>query len=188
MEDRVNKPMGDSQKAPRSKIFWKRADLPSILAPVPWIAFAALGVGLLVDRIWWIGVIGTIPRPFRATLALTLVIAGLLFILFANIAFYRAKTPFQPWIPSRALADSGIYALTRNPMYQGFFIVTLGLGTLLRSDWTAILLVPAAILVHFGVVLREERYLAQRFGDAYRAYCAAVPRYGWALRRLVRSR
>jgi protein-S-isoprenylcysteine O-methyltransferase Ste14 len=35
------------------------------------------------------------------------------------------------------------------------------------------------MLVHFGVVLREESYLERRFGDSYRRYRAAVPRYGW---------
>jgi protein-S-isoprenylcysteine O-methyltransferase Ste14 len=41
------------------------------------------------------------------------------------------------------------------------------------------MLVPGAMLIHFGVVKREERYLEAKFGDAYRRYKAAVPRYGW---------
>jgi protein-S-isoprenylcysteine O-methyltransferase Ste14 len=34
-------------------------------------------------------------------------------------------------------------------------------------------------VIHFGVVKREERYLAAKFGDPYRRYMAQVPRYGW---------
>jgi protein-S-isoprenylcysteine O-methyltransferase Ste14 len=36
-------------------------------------------------------------------------------------------------------------------------------------------------VLHFGVVLREERYLEQKFGDDYRRYKKSVPRYGWKL-------
>jgi protein-S-isoprenylcysteine O-methyltransferase Ste14 len=42
-----------------------------------------------------------------------------------------------------------------------------------------ILLVPALLLLHFGVVLREERYLGIKFGQAYEDYLRNVPRYGW---------
>jgi protein-S-isoprenylcysteine O-methyltransferase Ste14 len=38
-------------------------------------------------------------------------------------------------------------------------------------------MVPAAFVLHFGIVRREERYLAGKFGDEYRRYCAQVPRY-----------
>jgi protein-S-isoprenylcysteine O-methyltransferase Ste14 len=35
-----------------------------------------------------------------------------------------------------------------------------------------------ALTLHFGVILREERLLEEKFGDAYRQYKARVPRYG----------
>ena len=41
------------------------------------------------------------------------------------------------------------------------------------------MLMPAAMLMHYGVVLREERYLAAKFGEDYRQYMTRVPRYGW---------
>jgi protein-S-isoprenylcysteine O-methyltransferase Ste14 len=40
-----------------------------------------------------------------------------------------------------------------------------------------ILIFPACVILHFAVVVREERYLEQKFGDAYRHYKARVPRY-----------
>ena len=57
----------------------------------------------------------------------------------------------------------------------------IGLALILASDWMLILLVPALMLLHFGVVLREERYLGIKFDDAYRRYRSDVPRYGWNL-------
>ena len=47
------------------------------------------------------------------------------------------------------------------------------------SDWMLLLLIPALLILHFGVVLREERYLEGKFGEPYRRYLRDVPRYGW---------
>ena len=52
---------------------------------------------------------------------------------------------------------------------------------MLGSDWILILMVPMLLILHYGVVLREERYLERKFGEAYWDYKAAVPRYGWKL-------
>ena len=53
-------------------------------------------------------------------------------------------------------------------MYVGLALIVAGLGIALASDWTLVMLVPAMLLIHFGVVEREERYLEAKFGDAYR--------------------
>jgi protein-S-isoprenylcysteine O-methyltransferase Ste14 len=54
-----------------------------------------------------------------------------------------------------------------------------GVGVGFASDWTLILLVPAALVLHYGVVRREENYLIGKFSEPYRRYLKAVPRYGW---------
>jgi protein-S-isoprenylcysteine O-methyltransferase Ste14 len=63
-------------------------------------------------------------------------------------------------------------------MYVGLACLVAGVGVALASDWTLVALVAAALLIHFGVVKREERYLEAKFGDAYRNYMSTVPRYG----------
>ena len=77
------------------------------------------------------------------------------------------------------LVTGGVFAWTRNPMYVGLTLLLVGLAIALASDWTLVLLVPAALVLHFGVVKREESYLEAKFGEAYRVYKGNVPRYGW---------
>jgi protein-S-isoprenylcysteine O-methyltransferase Ste14 len=64
-------------------------------------------------------------------------------------------------------------------MYVGAMVMLAGIATALASDWLVILLVPTALVLHFGVVRREERYLEAKFGEDYRRYKASAPRYGW---------
>jgi protein-S-isoprenylcysteine O-methyltransferase Ste14 len=64
-------------------------------------------------------------------------------------------------------------------MYVGLGSLVAGIGVGFASDWTLVLLVPAALVIHYGVVLREEAYLVRKFGETYRRYKDAVPRYGW---------
>ena len=85
----------------------------------------------------------------------------------------------RPDMPTTALVTSGPFTHARNPAYQGGSLALLGLALVLGSDWIVLLMVPALLLLHYGVVLREERYLEQKFGEAYRRYKEAVPRYGW---------
>ena len=77
------------------------------------------------------------------------------------------------------LVTDGIFAWLRNPMYVGGTLFLAGLSILVASDWMLVLTILCALMLHFGVVKREERYLEAKFGDAYRAYKQKVPRYGW---------
>jgi protein-S-isoprenylcysteine O-methyltransferase Ste14 len=66
-------------------------------------------------------------------------------------------------------------------MYVALILIVAGIAIALGSDWTLVLLVPAALILHFGVVKREERYLVGKFGETYDAYMRRVPRYGLPL-------
>ena len=66
-------------------------------------------------------------------------------------------------------------------------ILMTGLALMLRSDWTLVLLIPAAMMVHYGVVIREEELSGEQVRRSLPGRDrAAVPRYGvpWSLPRL----
>jgi protein-S-isoprenylcysteine O-methyltransferase Ste14 len=156
-----------------------RTKVVSGTAPAPLVFGVTLILGLWLDLQAWIGVVGSIPRPFRAALALGVIGLGVWILVLALSSFRRAETSFVPYVPTRALVMGDVYSKSRNPMYQAMIFITAGLGILLRSDWTLLLLVPAALLVHCTIVRPEERYLEQKFGADYRRYKEQVPRYGW---------
>jgi len=62
-------------------------------------------------------------------------------------------------------------------MYTAMMVFITGFAIALGSDWMLVLVVPAALVLHLGVVKREERYLEAKFGESYREYTRRVPRY-----------
>jgi protein-S-isoprenylcysteine O-methyltransferase Ste14 len=155
-------------------------DNPGVLVLPPLIPLAALLLGLMLDRLvpgYFLHVFLTFgERMFVGGL---LAATGVALFVAGGHYFSVAKTNIPPYKPALHLVTDGLYAWIRNPMYVGFGFVTAGLAVAFASDWTLVLMIPAAIVLHRGVVLREERYLDAKFGDAYRQYVARVPRYGW---------
>jgi protein-S-isoprenylcysteine O-methyltransferase Ste14 len=87
----------------------------------------------------------------------------------------RTTGEFQLEQPE-SLVTTGPYALSRHPMYVGWWLIHLGVGVTRGSAWVAATLPTAALVEHFGV-LREERALDRDFGDEFAEYCERVPRY-----------
>ena len=153
-----------------------RIDHPGVLAPPPLIFGLPLLVGLIV-HFSGAGLDFGLPLRLRLILGLPALAAGIVPIALALWRFHRAGTSPEPWKPSTALVVDGVYRLTRNPMYLGMALVYAGIAILLDCAFTAVLLVPAVLTVHFGVILREERYLAEKFGDPYRDFMRASRRW-----------
>ena len=106
-------------------------------------------------------------------------VAGLGMVIGANRIFRRIGTNTRPSQPTLALATTGMFTWTRNPMYVGGSLALLGIAIGFALDWVILLLVASLPLVHYVIILREERYLERKFGDEYRRYKTKVPRYWW---------
>lgn len=76
---------------------------------------------------------------------------------------------------------TGVYRLSRNPMYAGGFLFILGLNlmgwsvSLMNVIFIALFIIWIAA-THW-MVLKEESFLEYKYGDTYRAYKRRVPRY-----------
>jgi protein-S-isoprenylcysteine O-methyltransferase Ste14 len=81
-----------------------------------------------------------------------------------------------PWDPPRALVIRGPYRYVRNPMISGVLGVLLGEALFLRSLPHFVWLLAFLALNLIYIPLVEEPQLERRFGQAYRNYCANVPR------------
>jgi protein-S-isoprenylcysteine O-methyltransferase Ste14 len=164
----------------RLKMKETERDHPGVIAPPPLIALATLLLGLALDWLTQTFVLRVLLTFYeRIVLGALFVVAGGVLAIVGERTFHALGTNVPPWQPSLKLATSGIYAWLRNPMYVGLGLLTAGFGIALASDWTLVLMLPAGIVLHRYVVLREERYLEAQFGDAYRQYKKRVPRYGW---------
>lgn len=92
------------------------------------------------------------------------------------MTFRRAGTPIDPYSPTSALVPDGPYRFTRNPAYLGMTLLYAGITLLRGRMWPFVSLLGVLRLVDRGVIAREERYLAGRFGEPYTEYRARVRR------------
>lgn len=72
------------------------------------------------------------------------------------------------------LNTSGFYSLCRHPLYVGNFLLLLGPVLLVGSPWTLVLFVLAFWMVYGRIVLVEETYLEEKYGDGYRDYASGT--------------
>jgi protein-S-isoprenylcysteine O-methyltransferase Ste14 len=153
-------------------------DNPRVVAPPPLIALATLLLGLALNWLLPSFILrGILWFSTRLIIGAILIAAGAALVIFAIRDFRREGTNVEPWKPTVTLVTDGIYGVMRNPMYTAIILFLAGLAIALGSDWMLVLVVPAALILHFGVVKREEHYLGTKFGETYRAYMGRVPRY-----------
>ncbi|HEY0735619.1 MAG TPA: isoprenylcysteine carboxylmethyltransferase family protein, partial [Herpetosiphonaceae bacterium] len=106
-----------------------------------------------------------------------LLILGLAIIVLARREFAQRSQPTDPGHPTTMLVTTGIFAISRNPLYLGATCVLLGLALALNLPWAILSLVPAVIACHYLLIAPEERYLTATFGDEYLRYAATVRRW-----------
>lgn len=117
--------------------------------------------------------------PARTGGAIGLAGVGAAIALLGVASFRRAKTTVNPLQPAAAsaLVVSGIYRLTRNPMYLGLLLVLLGWAVFLANTLAFVFPAIYVPLMNRLQIIPEETALAAKFGAGFSAYQSRVRRW-----------
>ncbi len=152
--------------------------MPSLHLKIPPLVVAPL----LVVLMW---IISPSPPPLAAPVlglviaAIATAMAGAGIAIAGILAFRTASTTVNPLKPEKAssLVTSGIYTVTRNPMYLGLLFVLVGWAVFLFAPlaWVG----PVVFVVYMDrfQIQPEEKVLESIFGASYREYTAKVRRW-----------
>jgi protein-S-isoprenylcysteine O-methyltransferase Ste14 len=141
------------------------------------------GVYFLLGLVVGFGVELFLPIPvpvaplLSTTIGASVLVAGIGLFAVARWTLGRARTPIDPMKPSTALVTSGVYGLSRNPLYLGALLMYCGIGIAGRSIVSLALLPAVLAAIRLIVIQREEEYLRRVFGVAYDEYCGRVRRW-----------
>ncbi len=152
-------------------------DTAGVITHPPLVYLGGLLVGLGADRL-----LGLPALPERSAsgglwLGLALGGFGLLLIAWAGGWFIGAGTPLPPHRPTTALVTEGPYRRSRNPIYLGMALIYLGVVCATASLGILVFFPLVILIMEFGVIRREERYLERKFGRDYLDYKARVRRW-----------
>ncbi|MFT4613198.1 MAG: protein-S-isoprenylcysteine O-methyltransferase Ste14 [Bacteroidia bacterium] len=105
------------------------------------------------------------------------IVAGLLLLVTANGLFSAAGTNVIPFREVTALVTTGVYRISRNPMYLGMLLVLIGVAVTVGAT-TALLVPPIfAGIVQLRFIQGEEKMLLAAYPQEYAAYCNQVRRW-----------
>jgi protein-S-isoprenylcysteine O-methyltransferase Ste14 len=151
----------------------QRRETAGVVAPPPVIYLGFLGLGFALE-----GLLPGAELPAWAHwVGAVVIVAGVALMISFELAFKRAGTDANPYRPSSALATDGPYRFSRNPGYLGMAITYIGITLAAAAPWALVMLLPAILVIHYGVIAREERYLERLFGEEYLSYKRTTRRW-----------
>jgi protein-S-isoprenylcysteine O-methyltransferase Ste14 len=140
--------------------------------PIIYVAAALLSYGL--SRV--IPLVSLDIAALRAIGAAMIVIAVSIDVM-TFLAFRKHQTTILPNKAASHLITTGPFAFSRNPIYLSNTILLAGVGLGFDFIWMVILALPAAFVTQKLAIEREERHLAEKFGQAWADYAAKTARW-----------
>ena len=151
-------------------------DGASVRVPPPLVYLAALIAAGLVQR-YLFPLSLNLPRGVRFAAAAVVAAIGFGLMAAAVGLFRRTGQDPKPWRSTPEIISTGVYRITRNPMYVGMALLQAGYGIARANGW-AIALIPIVLAAVYATAVRhEEAYLEEKFGAAYLTYKSSVRRW-----------
>jgi protein-S-isoprenylcysteine O-methyltransferase Ste14 len=142
-----------------------------------------VALGVIVATLMWLAS-WAMPAfgfdfPVRGVLSVSVAIAGAIVSGLGIVSFRQARTTVNPMRPDSAssLVVSGVYQLTRNPMYLGFLLILLGWAIFLSNILAFVFLPVVIVYMNRFQIEPEERALYSLFGKQFVAYTSRVRRW-----------
>ncbi len=152
----------------RSPIPWPFLIIGKLSVLFCWLFFAGglVNIQMLYDAVW------------SRTIGCVFALAGFIVLTLGFVSLGKSVSVGLPHEETE-LKTQGIYTVTRNPLYVGGFLVCIG-SCLYSIHPLNIALCTLAVIIHHRIVLKEEEFLEERFGERWSAYMQKAPRYvGW---------
>jgi protein-S-isoprenylcysteine O-methyltransferase Ste14 len=121
--------------------------------------------------------IALVPVPFHGLIATLLILAGLGFSAAGFFSFKSRGTPVRPGAEPTQLVLSGPYRITRNPMYLGLLLISIGCFFAMESLWFVVPPILFFWVINFRLIPFEEQLMKEHFGAEYEAYRQRVRRW-----------
>jgi len=107
----------------------------------------------------------------------SLLLLGILTAVWGRTTFRKFDTPLSPGEKPKKFVLIGPYKITRNPMYLGLLLLTLGIAIILGSVSAFFSPVVFFLILNFGYIPFEERLMKKTFGKKYLKYKEKVRRW-----------
>ena len=145
---------------------------PKILPPT----YLLIAIVVMVILHLLLPVAKIIPVPWNI-LGIIPLACGIAINIIADRNFHQANTTVKPFEESTALITSGVFQISRHPMYFGFVLILIGVAILLGSVTPYFVILIFAILMDRVFIQAEERLLEEKFGQVWLEYKARVRRW-----------
>jgi protein-S-isoprenylcysteine O-methyltransferase Ste14 len=145
---------------------------PGVKVPPPAIAGGAILAAWVMQRLLPVQLGPPLPEIGALVVFLALALIG-----WSILVLVRGGNDPRPDRPDVSLIEAGPFGYSRNPVYLGFLLVTLGMALRWGTLWGWVAVAATHLVLDRYVVRREEAYLGRRFGAAYDAYRGRVRRW-----------
>ena len=141
--------------------------------PPIWLLFAMSQVWLLSRAFPSL----SYPIKILGLLGWTLIVAGVILMVFSAYLFWRHRTSVIPKRTPESLITTGPYRFSRNPIYLADLMILIGLVLIYGSIVGLIPIIAFVSIINARFIKHEESYMLAEFGDVFSTYCTQVRRW-----------